>query len=121
MTTQQPARLLRAAIDSSGLSARRFAVRVLLRDERTVRRWLAGDSPVPRAVADWLRAGARPSPCRPFLVNSPRSAADEAAPEAVALLSEILDAWDAGMKPDGDPLVRVLDVRQADIRRIVRG
>lgn len=44
--------LIRAAIDASGLSARRFAVDVLTRDERTVRRWLAGDSPLPRAVKD---------------------------------------------------------------------
>jgi Arc/MetJ family transcription regulator len=42
--------LLRAAIEASGLSARRFAVEVLIRDERTVRRWLAGDSPIPAVV-----------------------------------------------------------------------
>ena len=35
--------LLAAAIKASGLSARRFAVEVLDVDERTVRRWLAGD------------------------------------------------------------------------------
>lgn len=35
--------LLAAAIEASGLSARRFAVEVLDVDERTVRRWLAGD------------------------------------------------------------------------------
>lgn len=34
--------LLRAAITRSGLSARKFATVVLLRDERTIRRWLAG-------------------------------------------------------------------------------
>jgi hypothetical protein len=45
-------RLIRAAIDASGMSARRFAVDILTRDERTVRRWLAGDSPLPRAVRD---------------------------------------------------------------------
>jgi hypothetical protein len=44
--------LIRAAIDASGLSARRFAVDILTRDERTVRRWLAGDSPLPKAVRD---------------------------------------------------------------------
>jgi hypothetical protein len=48
--------LLRDAIKASGLSARRFAVQVLVRDERTVRRWLAGDSPIPRAVVDKLSA-----------------------------------------------------------------
>ena len=35
--------LLRSAIEASGLAARRFAVEVLDVDERTVRRWLAGE------------------------------------------------------------------------------
>jgi|GEM_PF-4581998 len=47
--------LLRAAIAASGLSARQFAMSVLLRDERTVRRWLAGDSPIPKIVVDRLQ------------------------------------------------------------------
>jgi hypothetical protein len=47
--------LLAEAIKRSGLSARAFARDVLWRDERTVRRWLAGDSPVPAVVADRLR------------------------------------------------------------------
>jgi hypothetical protein len=47
--------LLRTAIERSGLSARAFAVRVLIRDERTVRRWLAGDSPIPAVVVQRLR------------------------------------------------------------------
>lgn len=34
--------LLKAAIAASGLSARKFATIVLLRDERTIRRWLHG-------------------------------------------------------------------------------
>lgn len=42
--------LLIKAIEASGLSARRFAVEVLMRDERTIRRWLAGDSPIPEVV-----------------------------------------------------------------------
>lgn len=42
--------LLRRAIAASGLSARRFARAVLTRDERTVRRWLAGGSPIPALV-----------------------------------------------------------------------
>jgi hypothetical protein len=49
-----PAALLRAAIDRSRLSARQYAVSVLLRDERTVRRWLAGDSPIPDVVVAFL-------------------------------------------------------------------
>jgi hypothetical protein len=46
--------LLAKAIEASGLSARRFAVEVLYRDERTIRRWLAGDSPVPEPVRNLL-------------------------------------------------------------------
>jgi len=46
---------LRRVIEASGLSARRFAREVLLRDERTVRRWLAGDSPIPEPVAAKLK------------------------------------------------------------------
>ncbi len=38
--------LLAATIEASGLSARRFAVEVLDVNERTVRRWLAGDMPL---------------------------------------------------------------------------
>ncbi|MEK9505554.1 hypothetical protein [Gaopeijia maritima] len=48
------AALLRARIEKSGLSARRFAREVLLREDRTVRRWIARDSPVPLIVGDWL-------------------------------------------------------------------
>lgn len=46
--------LLKQAIDASGLSDRRFAVEVLIRDERTVRRWLAAESPIPKVVRDFL-------------------------------------------------------------------
>lgn len=38
------AEILRAAIEAAGLSARRFALEVLDVDERTVRRWLAGEN-----------------------------------------------------------------------------
>lgn len=48
--------LLVASIEASGLSARRFATEVLSRDERTIRRWLAGDSPIPKAVVEFLTA-----------------------------------------------------------------
>ena len=46
--------LLRDRIEASGLSARRFAVEVLRREERTIRRWLAGESPIPRVVLEFL-------------------------------------------------------------------
>lgn len=52
------AEILSAAIAASGLSARRFAAVVAWRDERTIRRWLAGDD-VPRCViarCTWLLA-----------------------------------------------------------------
>jgi hypothetical protein len=47
--------LLRGAISLSGLSARSFAETVLVRDERTVRRWIAGDTPIPSVLRHWLR------------------------------------------------------------------
>lgn len=51
-----PRTQLEAAIARSGLSARAFARHVLTRDERTVRRWLSGESPIPREVlaSRWL-------------------------------------------------------------------
>lgn len=52
--TSNPAEILRRAIEASGLSARRFATEILLRDERTIRRWLAGDRPIPKAVLAFL-------------------------------------------------------------------
>jgi hypothetical protein len=51
---------LKGAIQHSGLSARQFAVQILTRDERTVRRWLAGDVPIPRAVLAFLAKGRGP-------------------------------------------------------------
>lgn len=47
--------LLQRALDRSGLSARAFARDTLWRDERTLRRWLSGESPIPKVVADRLR------------------------------------------------------------------
>lgn len=42
------------AIRDSGLSPAEFGERYLARTRSTVYRWLAGDSPVPSVVADWL-------------------------------------------------------------------
>jgi hypothetical protein len=47
-------RLLQRAIELSGMSARQFAVQVLIRDERAVRKWLHGDNEVPDVVRDFL-------------------------------------------------------------------
>lgn len=46
--------LLRSAIVRSGLSAQRYALDVLIRDPRTVRRWVSGESPIPRVVERYL-------------------------------------------------------------------
>lgn len=46
--------LITAAVEASGLSARRFGERILARDERTVRRWAAGDMPIPDVARAWL-------------------------------------------------------------------
>ena len=54
MTQAKARKLLASAIERSGLSAREFALHVLMRDERTVRRWQSGDSPIPSVVWRWL-------------------------------------------------------------------
>jgi hypothetical protein len=46
--------LLEKRLRESGLSARRFAIDVLRRDERTVRRWLDGEQDVPHVVQEFL-------------------------------------------------------------------
>ena len=46
--------LIAAAVEASGLSARRFAERVLSRDERTVRRWASGEIAIPPIARAWL-------------------------------------------------------------------
>ena len=47
--------LLRQAMQASGLSSTQYALTVLVRDPRTVRRWLAGQSPMPQSVRDFLK------------------------------------------------------------------
>jgi hypothetical protein len=47
------AELLRLAILKSGLTVNRFAAEIMSRDERTIRRWLAGQ-PIPQAAKQWL-------------------------------------------------------------------
>jgi hypothetical protein len=42
------------AIKDSGVGISEFAERYLARDHGTVYRWLAGTSPVPKVVANWL-------------------------------------------------------------------
>jgi plasmid maintenance system antidote protein VapI len=45
-----PQEILKIRIKESGLSATRFAREVMWRNERTIRRWLNGDSPIPEVV-----------------------------------------------------------------------
>ena len=46
--------LLAAAIERSGLSVGAWARSVVIRDPRTVRKWLSGEREIPRAVLGWL-------------------------------------------------------------------
>lgn len=48
--------LLRRRIAESELSTSRFAVEVMIRQPRTIRRWVSGESPVPKVVVEWLEA-----------------------------------------------------------------
>ncbi len=54
--------LLARVIASSGLSVRQWAKQVVLREERTVRRWIAGDSPIPQVVVEFLKVTASRHP-----------------------------------------------------------
>jgi hypothetical protein len=56
-TRSEAAAILRAAIQRTGLSVSQYAARVLVRESRTVRRWLAGELQIPRAVLDRLKEG----------------------------------------------------------------
>ena len=47
--------ILEARITESGISAKTFADLVLKRDERTLRRWRAGESPMPDPVRRFIR------------------------------------------------------------------
>ena len=53
-TQTERIQLLEQRIKDAGLSTSAFATNVLLRDGRTVRRWLSGESPIPHAVMDFL-------------------------------------------------------------------
>lgn len=60
MTRAEQVALLRSRIEASGLSVGRFAREVLLREPRTVQRWLAMENPIPQLVIEWLAAPTRP-------------------------------------------------------------
>lgn len=85
--------LLSSAITRSGLSVRHFAVQELTRDERTVRRWLAGDQPLAKEVRRHLERG-RPSVA-----------------ELVVVLHELVDADDqelAGAREKGRRMLELM-------------
>jgi len=48
--------LLRAVIDESGLTDKRWAALVAWRDRKTIERWLNGSSRMPELVVENLRA-----------------------------------------------------------------
>lgn len=50
-----PLALLKDAIKRSGLSTSAFATDVLIRDPRTIRRWLAGEFAIPPIVVEFLK------------------------------------------------------------------
>ena len=47
--------LLEKRIEESGLDTSPFARDVLIREPRTIRRWLDGSSPIPNRVKEWLQ------------------------------------------------------------------
>lgn len=55
---------LRHAIRQSGLSSSAYARQVLVREPRTIRRWLAGQSPIPAAVVAFLNAHQNETVCQ---------------------------------------------------------
>ncbi len=64
-TRTEEVELLRRRLLESGLSSSRFAIERLIRQPRTVRRWLSGESPIPAVVLEWLQdppAAAGPPP-----------------------------------------------------------
>ena len=48
-------KILEARISEAGISAKKFASEVLKRDERTLRRWRSGESPLPDLVRRCIR------------------------------------------------------------------
>ena len=47
--------LLLRHVHKSGMTQREFANNVLLRNERTLRRWLSGESPIPKLMHSWIK------------------------------------------------------------------
>lgn len=60
MTQPEAQALLRAVIARSGLSTRQFAHTIVVRDSRSVYRWLAGKQIIPETVIRRLKELAQP-------------------------------------------------------------
>jgi DNA-binding transcriptional regulator YiaG len=56
MTDTEARALLEQALSLTGMSLRAFAEVLMVRDERTVRRWRAGDTEIPDVAVTRLRA-----------------------------------------------------------------
>jgi hypothetical protein len=70
--------LISAAVKASRLSVRRFSRERLVRDPRTVWRWLAGENDLPRDVRAWCVAFVRENPLPPDIDAAAPPPADEA-------------------------------------------
>ncbi len=55
MTDQAAIDALRRRMEYSGLSQEEFAHTIVMRELRTVTRWLSGDYPIPKVVKRWLK------------------------------------------------------------------
>ena len=66
--------LLREAVRTSGLTAEKYAHTVLMRNPRSLRRWLDGSSPIPTAVRDYLDRLVKPGPLEEIARNLDDSA-----------------------------------------------
>ncbi len=75
--------LISRAIAASGLSVRRFAREQLVRDARTVWRWLAGSSPLPRVVRESCEAYLLAHPLAPDWTPSEPQSDDTEGEEVV--------------------------------------
>ncbi len=89
-TREEGAALLERRLEESGLSTERFATDVMIRQARTVRRWLDRSSPLPGVVLEWLqepRAAPWPAPALADVPEEDRARfAEEVSTEIVSEL-----------------------------------
>jgi hypothetical protein len=85
--------LLLRHLHDSGMTQREFANTVLFRHERTLRRWLYGERPIPKLLHPWLK-----KPTLPKWPAVPKP--DDVTKESIGQLRESLRALRQGRKPD---------------------